>query len=174
MNEADMIKETEICRCGHFWEDHNAQGPCRSNGTGCKCQAYTERPSISDTFTFTRDEMRVIRDLAFIVLKSKQNVGRRILDYAESARKITNSKYGLGTAINDEPVADDDAPYVPPRGTHGNCAMPHCDQPFEDLSARFAFHKRKSKGTPNISGAEGIEFVCGTCSDIRKGYQPPR
>jgi hypothetical protein len=40
----------------------------------------------------TRDEMRVVKDLAFLVLKSKQNVGRRLLDVAESVRRIVEDK----------------------------------------------------------------------------------
>ena len=40
----------------------------------------------------TRDEMRVVKDLAWMVLKSKQNVGRRLLDTAESVRKIIEEK----------------------------------------------------------------------------------
>lgn len=40
-------------------------------------------------YGFTADEVRVLRDLAIAVQKSKQNVGTRIKDLADSAAKIT-------------------------------------------------------------------------------------
>ncbi len=44
------------------------------------------------TVKMTRDEVRVIEDLAWMVKKSKQNVGRRMLDYADSAICILKRK----------------------------------------------------------------------------------
>lgn len=55
------------------------------------------------TFTITSDDHRVLKDLAYMVLKSKQNVGQKMRDTADSARKIL-SRISADTGNTKQPM----------------------------------------------------------------------
>lgn len=46
----------------------------------------------TDTFTLTRAELQHFSNLAHCVRRSKQNVGLKMQDYADSALRVLNSK----------------------------------------------------------------------------------
>jgi hypothetical protein len=130
------------------------------------------------TFTITSDDHRVLKDLAYMVLKSKQNVGQKMRDTADSARKIL-SRISAETGNTQQPMKKQQTTKksslttkTPPRRAHhgDEPAAPKKKAPAKKPAAKKPAAPKAEKPKPEAAPADPAKPVI---PDHREDIQAP-